>query len=80
MASNNSVVLCHPLLYGRRTAPSKKDGWALEGKTNDYSTPTQDYAVTSGQWGWSPLLPSALCDHPHHCNAIPATASPSLTL
>jgi hypothetical protein len=42
MASNNPVALCHPLPYDRRVAPSKKDGGALEGKTNDYSTPAQD--------------------------------------
>jgi hypothetical protein len=29
--------------------PSKEDGGALEGKMDDYSTPAQDYDVTSGQ-------------------------------
>jgi hypothetical protein len=47
---------------------------------NDYSTPAQDYVVTSGQWGRSPPSPSTLCDHPRHHDAIPATASPSPTL
>jgi hypothetical protein len=80
MASNNPVALCHPLPYGQRATPSEKDGGALEGKTNDYSTPAQDYTMTSGQWGRSPPSPSALCDHPRHRDAIPATASPSPTL
>jgi hypothetical protein len=39
--SNNPVALCHPLPYGRRVAPSKKDGGALEGKTNNYATLVQ---------------------------------------
>jgi hypothetical protein len=77
MASNNPVALFHPLPYGRCAAPSKKDGGALKGKMNDYSTPAQDYAVTSGRWGRSPPSPSALCDHPRHRDAIPATTSPS---
>jgi hypothetical protein len=80
MASNNPMALCHPLLYDRRTAPSKKDGGALEGRMSDYSTPTQDSAVMSGQWGRSPPSPSALCDHPRHCDAIPDTAPTSPTL
>jgi hypothetical protein len=80
MVSNNPVALCHPLSYGRRVAPSKKDGRALEGETYDYSTPTQDCVVTSGQWERSPPSPSALCDHPRHRDAISATASPSPTL
>jgi hypothetical protein len=80
MASNNPMALCHPLPYGRRAAPSKKDGGALEGKTSDYSTPAQDYAVTSGQWERSPPSPSVLCDYPRHRDAIPATASPSPTV
>jgi hypothetical protein len=70
MAGNNPVTLYRLLSYGKRATPSKKDGRALEGKTNDYSTPAQDYAVTSGQWGRSPPSPSTLCDHPcrpqHH--------------
>jgi hypothetical protein len=80
VVSNNPVALCHPLPYGRRAAPSKKDGRALEGETYDYSTPAQDYAVTSDQWERSPPSPSALCDHPHHRDAIPATTSPPPTL
>jgi hypothetical protein len=36
--------------------------------------------VTSGRPDRSPPSPSALCDHPHHPNAIPATASQSPTL
>jgi hypothetical protein len=80
MVSNHPVALYHPLPYGRRTAPSKKDGRTLEGKTHDYSTPVRDDAVMSGQWEWSPPSPSALCDHPRHRDAIPATASPPPTL
>jgi hypothetical protein len=41
MAINNLVALCHPPPYGRRAAPSKMDGGALEGKTNDYAVPAQ---------------------------------------
>jgi hypothetical protein len=78
--SNNPVARCHPLLYGRRAAPSKKDGRALEGKTSNYSAPAQDCAVTSSQWGRSPPSPSALCDHPCHRDAFPATAPTSPTL
>jgi hypothetical protein len=80
MAGNNPVALCHPLLYGWRDATSKKDGGALEGETNDYSTLAQDCVMTSGQWRRPPLSPSALCDHPRHRDAILATASPSPTL
>jgi hypothetical protein len=36
--------------------------------------------MMSGQWGRSPPSPSALCDHPRHRNAIPATAPTSPTL
>jgi hypothetical protein len=35
MASNSPVTLYHPLPYGRRAAPSKEDGGALEGKKDD---------------------------------------------
>jgi hypothetical protein len=80
MASNSPVTLYRPLQYGRRAAPSKEDGGALEGKTGDYSTPAQDYVVTSGQRDRSPPSPSALCDHPRRPNTIPGTASPSPTL
>jgi hypothetical protein len=80
MASDNPVALCHPLPYGRRAAPSKEDGGALEGKTDDYATPAQDYAVTSGRWDRSPPSPSVLCGHPRrpqhhpgHCITIPNT-------
>jgi hypothetical protein len=78
--SNNPAALCHPLPYGRRAAASKKDGGALEGKTSNYSAPAQDCAVMSSQWGRSPPSPSALCDHPRHRDAIPATAPTSPTL
>jgi hypothetical protein len=78
MASNNPVALCHPLPYDRRAAPSKKDGGALEGKTNDYSTPAQDYAVTSGPVGAvtsvaiGPVRPSPPSRrHLGHCITIP---------
>jgi hypothetical protein len=80
MVSNRPEALCHPLLYGRRTAPSKKDGGTLEGTTRNYSTLARDNAVTSGQWERSPPSPSALCDHPCHRDAILTTASPYPTL
>jgi hypothetical protein len=41
MVSNNPVALCHPLLYGWRAAPSRKDGGVLEGKENNYAAPVQ---------------------------------------
>jgi hypothetical protein len=80
MVSNRPAALYHPLSYGQRTAPSKKDGGTLEGMTRNYSTPARDGAVTSGQWERSPSSPSALCDHPRHRDAIPAAASPYPTL
>jgi hypothetical protein len=81
MASNNPVTLCHPLPYGRRAAPSKKDGGALEGKTNDYVAPTQGQRRDIGPAGpvtsvaIGPVRPSppsptpsrALHHHPQHC-------------
>jgi hypothetical protein len=80
MAGDSPVALCRPLPYSQHAAPSKEDAGALEGKTDDYSTPAQDYAVTSGQRGRSPPSPSVLCGHPHRPNTIPGTASPSPTL
>jgi hypothetical protein len=78
--SKRPAALYHPLPYGRRTAPSKKDDETLEGMTHDYCAPARDGAVMSGQWGRSPPSPSALCDCPRHRNAIPTTASPCPTL
>jgi glyoxylase-like metal-dependent hydrolase (beta-lactamase superfamily II) len=63
MAGDSPVALCRPLPYDRRAAPSKDGGGALEWKTDDYSTPTQDYAVTSCQRDWSPPSLSVLCGH-----------------
>jgi hypothetical protein len=80
VVSNRLAALYHPLPYGRRPAPSKKDGGTLEGATHDYSAPARDGAVTSGQWERSPSSPSSLCDHPRHRDAIPAIASPYPTL
>jgi hypothetical protein len=80
VVSNRPAALYHPLPYGRRTAPSKKDSGTLERMTQDYSAPARDDAITPGQWERSPPSPSALCDHPHHHDAIPATASPYPTL
>jgi hypothetical protein len=80
VVSNRPAALYHPLSYGRRTAPLKRDGGALDGMTNNYSAPAQDDAMTSGQWEWSPPSPSALCDHSRHHDAIPATAPPYPTL
>jgi hypothetical protein len=77
MVINYSVALYHPLSYGRRTAPSKRDGRALEGKMHDCSATARDDAVMSGQQKWSPPSTSALCDRPSRRDAIPATASPS---
>jgi hypothetical protein len=80
MASNNLVALCHPLPYGRRTAPSKKDGGALEGKMNDYAAPAQGQhrdvrpagPVTSVTIG--PVRPSPPSQHhPGHCIPISYT-------
>jgi hypothetical protein len=78
--SNRPTTLYHPLSYGQRTAPSKKDDGTLEGTMRKYSTPARDGAVTSVQWERSPPSPSGLCDHPRHRDAIPATASPYPTL
>jgi hypothetical protein len=80
MVSDHPAALYHPLPYGRRTTPSKKDGGTLEGATHDYFAPARDGVVTSRLWERSPPSPSALCDHPRHHDAIPATASPYLTL
>jgi hypothetical protein len=48
-ASINSVTLCCPLSYGRRTAPSKEDGGTLEKGMDACLAPAQDDAVTSDQ-------------------------------
>jgi hypothetical protein len=48
MASVSPVTLCYPLSYGRRAAPLKKDGGALENWTNACLALTQDDAVKSG--------------------------------
>jgi hypothetical protein len=80
MANDSPVTLYRLLSYDRRAAPSKEDSRALERETADCSTPAQDYAVTSGQCGWSPPSPTALCGHPRHRNTIPGTASPYPTL
>jgi hypothetical protein len=64
VVNNRPAALYHPLTYGRRTAPSKKDGGTLEGMTHDYFAPARDDTVTSGQWERSPPSPSALCGHP----------------
>jgi hypothetical protein len=70
MVSNYPVALYHPLAYGRRTAPSKKDDRSLEGKTHDCSTTAWDGTVTSGQRKQSSPSPSALCDRPRRRDAI----------
>jgi hypothetical protein len=80
VVSNRPVALCHPLPYGRCTTPLKKDGETLEGMTHNYSVLARDDAVTSGWWERSPPSLSALCDHPHHRDAIPTTTSPYPTL
>jgi hypothetical protein len=52
------VALCHPLPYDRRAAPSKRDGGALEGKTDDYvaSAQGQRHDVASA----GPVTPVAI--------------------
>jgi hypothetical protein len=62
----------HRTLKKGRRNPRREDARLL--------APARDGAVTSSQWERSPLSPSALYDHPHHRDAIPATASPYLTL
>jgi hypothetical protein len=86
MASNNPVALCHPLPYGRRAAPSKKDGGALEGKTDDYATPAQGQHRDVGPAGpvtsiaISPVWPSPPSQHhPGHCITIPNTVGGGAT-
>jgi hypothetical protein len=71
VVSNRPAALYHPLPYGRRPAPSKKDSGTLEGITHNYFAPARDDAVMSGQWEGSPPSPSALCGHPGHCTTIP---------
>jgi hypothetical protein len=71
MISNYPVALYHPLPHGRCTAPSKRDGRALEGKTHDCSATARYGAVTLGQRERSPPSPSALCDRPCRSDAIP---------
>jgi hypothetical protein len=81
MASNNLMALCHPLPYDRRAAPSKEDGRALEGETDDYDAPAQGQRRDVGPAGpvtsvaISPVRPSpppptpnpALHHHHQHC-------------
>jgi hypothetical protein len=78
MVSNNPVALCHPLPYGRRAAPSRKDSGALEGKMNCYTTPMQEQCRDARLAGSvtsvaiSPVRPSPPPRrHPGHCIAIP---------
>jgi hypothetical protein len=47
---------------------------------NAFSMTTPDYTVTSGQRERSSPSPSALCDHPRHCNATSGTVTTSPTL
>jgi hypothetical protein len=84
MVSNNPVALCHPLPYGRRAAPSRKDGGALEGKVNNYATPVQEQrrdarpagSVTSVAIGpvrpspSSPMPSRLLHRHPRRCRSV----------
>jgi hypothetical protein len=70
VVSNRPAALYHPLPYGRRPAPSKKDGGTLEGITHNYSAPARDGVVTSSQWERSPSSTSALCGHPGHYTTI----------
>jgi hypothetical protein len=85
------VTLCHPLPYGRRAAPSKKDGGALKGKTNNYATSVQGQRCDVGPAGpvtsvaIGPVRPSPPPPTPsrplqRHCNSAVGTAAPSPTL
>jgi hypothetical protein len=71
VVSNRPAALYHPLPYGRRSAPSKKDSETLERMMHNYSAPARDGAMTSGKWERSPPSPSALCDHPGHWTTMP---------
>jgi hypothetical protein len=71
-------------LYGRRAAPSKKDGGALEGKANNYATPVQGQRRDVGPVGpvtsvaIGPVRPSPssptpsrpLHHHPRRCGSV----------
>jgi hypothetical protein len=76
MVSNRPTALYHPLLYGRRTAPSKNDSRTLEGMTHNYSAPARDDSVTSGRQERSSPSLSTLCGHPCHCNATSTPLRP----
>jgi hypothetical protein len=81
---NNPAALCHPLPYGQRAAPSRKDGGGLEGKVNSYAAPVQAQrrdarpagSVTSVAIG--PVRPSPpsptpsqpLHRHPRRCRSV----------
>jgi hypothetical protein len=76
MTSNDPMALCYPLPYGRRAAPSKEDGRALEGETDDYAAPAQGRRRDVGPAGpvtsiaIGPVRPSASSPTPsralHH--------------
>jgi hypothetical protein len=82
--SNNPVALCHPLPYGRRIAPSRRDDRALERKTNNYATSVQVQrrdarpagSVTPIAIGPVRLSPPSqvpsqpLHHHPQHCGSV----------
>jgi hypothetical protein len=72
-ASVNSVTLCHPLPYGRRTAPSKEDK-GYEHLSRAHAGQHRD------QWSVSPPSPSALYSHPRYCATIPHAVAPSPAL
>jgi hypothetical protein len=84
VVSNNPVALCHPLPYGWRPSPSRRDGGALEGKTNNYATSVQVQrrdarpagSVTPIAIGLVRLSPPSqvpsrpLHRHPRHCGSV----------
>jgi hypothetical protein len=78
--SNNPVALCHPLPYGRRAAPSKKDDEALERKTNNYATPVRRQCHDVGPAGPVTSVTIGSVRPSRRPNTIPATVSPSPTL
>jgi hypothetical protein len=58
----------------------KKDGKTFKRGTDAYPTPARDDAVTTDQWGASPLSPLAQSGRPRRCATIPSAAAPSPAL
>jgi hypothetical protein len=75
-AGVSSVTLCHPLLYGKRTAPSKGAGRTLEPSSRDSAGSDHDVRPAGAP---SPSL-SVLCGHSRPCSTTPRTAATTPTL